>query len=520
MTTETTSAAETTAESADVRASGILYRANGRVLLLKRCADSNHGGTWSFPAGKIEDGETPEQAAVRESDEEISHKPEGELKQIHSADGFTLFLCDCDQFIPLLNEESDGYVWAGPDELPEPLHPGVADQIALAGESQAQAQDEQDAHAMDRSAREVDTNGWFEVKNNPLSKVGVFPYRGIQLPNAPDPNAIYQVYRPAEELSNPDCIASFRLLPWINEHVMLGDKAKGLTPAEQKGVQGVIGEEVYFEGSTLFGNIKAFSQSLAQEIDAGKRELSCGYRCVYEWADGSFEGRPYQVIQRRIRGNHLALVESGRMGPEVSVLDGSALDQFTFTVAKDFDMAEETKDGGAPSMSLEDAIKAVSTLLPAIKMITEHAGTPAADPVAPAVGSADANKAESPVSPESDEGATQTPADPAEEDNKSAGMDSAAVFKAVAGQFARRNALASQLSEHIGTFDHSLMSESEVAVYGVKKLGISAPTGQEAAVLTGYLAAKTAPRKEAVSVAQDTAKSANFVTRHLIKKEA
>jgi len=195
MTTETTSAAETTAEAADVRASGILYRANGRVLLLKRCSDSNHGGTWSFPAGKIEDGETPEQAAVRESDEEISHKPEVDLKQIHSADGFTLFLCDCDQFIPLLNEESDGYVWAGPDELPEPLHPGVADQIALVG----QAQDEQDAHAMDRSAREVDTNGWFEVKNNPLSKVGVFPYRGIQLPNAPDPNAIYQVYRPAEE---------------------------------------------------------------------------------------------------------------------------------------------------------------------------------------------------------------------------------------------------------------------------------------------------------------------------------
>ncbi|MCL2887621.1 MAG: DUF2213 domain-containing protein, partial [Betaproteobacteria bacterium] len=136
----------------------------------------------------------------------------------------------------------------------------------------------------------LDTNGFREISNNPLSKVGVFPYSGRSLTNAPDPNKKYMVYRPAEELSDPECIESFRLLPWVDNHAMLGSEDEGLTPAEKKGVQGVIGEDVYFKNGTLYGNLKVFSQSLANLIEAGKRELSCGYRCTYEWTPGTFDG--------------------------------------------------------------------------------------------------------------------------------------------------------------------------------------------------------------------------------------
>lgn len=167
------------------------------------------------------------------------------------------------------------------------------------------------------SARTYDLNGWFEVDRNPISRVGVFPYSGAQI-GAPDPDRIYRVYRPAEELSDPEAMASFRLCPIVDDHTMLGE---GATPAETKGVAGVIGEGLTFEGDVLYSNLKVFSDTLAQKIKNGKTELSCGYRCVYDFTPGVWNGQEYDVVQRRIRGNHLALVDEGRMGPGVAVLD-------------------------------------------------------------------------------------------------------------------------------------------------------------------------------------------------------
>src|SRR6188474_2789733 len=59
------------------------------------------------------------------------------------------------------------------------------------------------------SARKTDLNGWTEIKGNPLSKVGVFPYLGKQISPKLEPDKTYWVYRPEEELSHPDCINSF-----------------------------------------------------------------------------------------------------------------------------------------------------------------------------------------------------------------------------------------------------------------------------------------------------------------------
>lgn len=84
---------------------------------------------------------------------------------------------------------------------------------------------------MNETKRTYDLNGCLEVKDNPISKVGVFDYLGAEI-NAPDPSRIYRVYRPEEELRSIDTINSFRLMPFIDEHEMLG---KDATPAEKKG---------------------------------------------------------------------------------------------------------------------------------------------------------------------------------------------------------------------------------------------------------------------------------------------
>jgi 8-oxo-dGTP diphosphatase len=48
-----------------------LVDADGRVLLQQRAAGREMGGLWEFPGGKIEPGEKPEAALIRELREEL-----------------------------------------------------------------------------------------------------------------------------------------------------------------------------------------------------------------------------------------------------------------------------------------------------------------------------------------------------------------------------------------------------------------------------------------------------------------
>jgi 8-oxo-dGTP diphosphatase len=49
-----------------------LLRKDGRILLQKRPDGRSMAGLWEFPGGKLEDGETPESALVREVTEELA----------------------------------------------------------------------------------------------------------------------------------------------------------------------------------------------------------------------------------------------------------------------------------------------------------------------------------------------------------------------------------------------------------------------------------------------------------------
>src|ERR1044072_2509651 len=48
-----------------------LIDADGRVLLAKRPPGKQLAGLWEFPGGKLEPGETPEAALIRELEEEL-----------------------------------------------------------------------------------------------------------------------------------------------------------------------------------------------------------------------------------------------------------------------------------------------------------------------------------------------------------------------------------------------------------------------------------------------------------------
>ncbi len=56
--------------ASELVAAAILVR-NGEVLLSRRPEGKHLAGLWEFPGGKVEPGETPEQALVREIREEL-----------------------------------------------------------------------------------------------------------------------------------------------------------------------------------------------------------------------------------------------------------------------------------------------------------------------------------------------------------------------------------------------------------------------------------------------------------------
>lgn len=420
------------------------------------------------------------------------------------------------------------------------------------------------------SQRRFDVNGWFEVERNPLSRAGVFPYLGRQI-GGDEPNRVYAVLRSPEELGAAESVASWRLMPFVDDHAMLGPEDEGLTPAEQKGVHGVIGEQVFYDPTddTLYGNLKVWSESLASEIRDGKKELSCGYRCIYDFTPGVYKGVRYDVVQRVIRGNHLALVERGRMGPEIAVLDKFAMD------ARDLDPMD-------PEM-LAKLQAAAQAMLDVINQAMSGAGgggdtqsgggggdTVSGGGGGDTVGGGGGNDT---VSGGKDGDDTLTGGDGDDtisggdgNDTVSGGKDGddtmsgngndsikggdgqdaittldeakALITKqaaelaalktkpamdeaSVVATLSKRDGLAERLKAHVGTFDHSAMTFAQVAAYGVEKLDLKdIPKGQEATALDAFMKAKGDPSKAAATHGEDAAPKDSFVTRHLAGPEA
>ena len=383
----------------------------------------------------------------------------------------------------------------------------------------ADSSDEYEDEALDwaigmDSNRVEDQNGYVMIENNPISRAGVFPYLGKTI-GAPEPDRIYNVYRPAEELSSQACLDSFKLIPIINDHTMLGPEDSGYTPADKKGVMGVVGEDVAFKENTLYGNLKIFGETLKRLIESGKKELSLGYRCVYDAVEGTFDGQGYQYIQRQLRGNHLALVDQARCA--VAVLDHKiTMDSFDLNL-KGMEMTEESNMAQpAPTEKVEVEAK-------------DNDMTGLADRLSALDAKIDkllAGEAE-----ETTEAADQEMVGKAVEDAKKA-MDAADSLKAeleamkkngtkaMLAEINKRNELASRLSHHIGTFDHSEMTLDEVAAYGASKLGIKCGKGSEMVALDGFLHNRTAPTRQS-AYALDSAASGkgSFVDSYITKSK-
>ena len=171
------------------------------------------------------------------------------------------------------------------------------------------------------TARTFDENGYLHVSTSNITKEQVVPYVGDTIPGWQElglkPKAIYQIYRPADEIEK--AVDTFNGLPLSLDHWEM-DAAN--MPKDK--IVGSLGTDAAFDAPYLTNSLTVTDADAIKRINSGEfRDLSAGYLCDVEMQDGIFDGKHYDGRMKNIRGNHVALVREGRAGHDVRVADSA-----------------------------------------------------------------------------------------------------------------------------------------------------------------------------------------------------
>ncbi|GAB5547803.1 MAG: DUF2213 domain-containing protein [Sandaracinaceae bacterium] len=143
-----------------------------------------------------------------------------------------------------------------------------------------------------------------------LTRVGVLVYR------SPDGSEIREL-RPVDEVFDSASMRSFEDAAVTDLHpegMVDGTNWRELAVGTVRDVRS--------DGGHLVGLLAIHDADEIRRIEAEERvEVSSGYTCELDLTPGTYDGQPYDAIQRRIRYNHAALGPRGwgRAGPEVSL---------------------------------------------------------------------------------------------------------------------------------------------------------------------------------------------------------
>jgi hypothetical protein len=129
-----------------------------------------------------------------------------------------------------------------------------------------------------------------------------------------NPEKIYVVKRPEEEVFSKAALASFEGKPVVDEH-----PDENVTPDNiGRYIKGTCRDVRRGEGALsdcVVADLIIYDKDLIKKIESGKRDISCGYDCLWDPKDDD------TYVQLEIRGNHVAVVEEGRAGHKVSIRD-------------------------------------------------------------------------------------------------------------------------------------------------------------------------------------------------------
>lgn len=386
------------------KAAGILFVSMlGNALFLKRASAAEHGhpGEWDFPGGHLEDGESWEDGAIRETREEIGFLPEGKRvfhtrtqgsasasvgvagggapailpvssgapaappsnppEDVHIADYVTFVQRVTNEFVPELNGEHEGWAWAPILAPPEPMHPGCRIALDRVG---------MDETAVARAIAEGRLSSPQQYENVTLFAIRITG-TGVAYRNALDE----YVYRGPENYLNDAFLARCNGLPvvYIKRD---GTKKDGFHPAgsllnSDEFAQRVVGTIVlpYIAGNEVWGVARIYDESAASDMEDKQlstspavffRDVSVNAKVRLE--DGStllIEGKPSLL-------DHVCICEQGvwdKGGPPTGVRSESRGDSTMPTpeelqAKKDAEEKAEKEKADAAKRDAEEKEKA------------------------------------------------------------------------------------------------------------------------------------------------------------------
>ena len=151
--------------------------------------------------------------------------------------------------------------------------------------------------------KEKTPEGYLLCRDVPISRVGSFEYSAAEV-GLPNIGRAVQVWRPEEQIFNPETIASFEAKPVVIGHARFADPdnwreiAVGTTQNVRRGE----GDKSDF----LLADLLLTDRKAIEAVESGDlKEVSCGY-------DADTQETPQGIEQIGIVGNHVALVVSAR----------------------------------------------------------------------------------------------------------------------------------------------------------------------------------------------------------------
>jgi uncharacterized protein len=168
------------------------------------------------------------------------------------------------------------------------------------------------------SARTTDVDGRLHVSDCKISAARVNEYLDSEIPGTHDldPGRIYRMYRDAAALRA--AVPSFENMPLMSQHVAVSasDPQKWL-------VVGTV-SNCRWRAPYIVADLAVWdADAIARIRDGSKREISCGYRYRAVMEPGTINGESFDGRMLDIAANHVALVETGRVGPDCVVADSA-----------------------------------------------------------------------------------------------------------------------------------------------------------------------------------------------------
>lgn len=169
------------------------------------------------------------------------------------------------------------------------------------------------------TVRHIDNNGHLIVDRTCITKAAINPYRGQEIPNwqalGLDPNKVYMLLRCPTELQR--ALPTFQGLQLLERHTPVSSEEP-----EKDSTVGSIGTVVEMDGDNVYSSLRVYDQNAIDLIESEKlNQLSAGYAYTADMTGGEWNGEHYDGVMRNIHGNHVALVERGRIGKDAIIAD-------------------------------------------------------------------------------------------------------------------------------------------------------------------------------------------------------